>query len=245
VSRILLPGADANVVLDYRMAAGALRLAQLRIAPEDAPGAEAPQLRLVPLAPAHAERYRELQNEREVVRLTRLPWHDSVDAARRWIERQVAIPGKWTLAVWHPALGQVGGLALQRSGAAALFYYWIAPRFQRRGYGRAAVELMKRFAEQQAIARLYSSVFEDNWRSRDLLLRAGFARLDGVQEESDRAMPCYWAAVGSAAPGTDPDLRPGLRPNVQLDLRLELQHLLRAAGSRLARRESQGVEVTR
>lgn len=156
----------------------------------------------------------------------RLARHHSVEHARRWILRQLGSPGASNLAVLHAAHGFIGACGIERRGAAALFYYWIARRFWGCGYGRIALQLLQEHARGHGIDRLYSSVFADNQRSLALLRNAGFCLLPDVADSAA-------ALSGAVLPFYMRDLRVAGDPLALPALQQELARLLRAAGSAL------------
>jgi len=177
-------------------------------------------LRATPLGARHADAWFRLQNDDDIVRFTRLPRHAHPRAARQWIRTQLAIPDKHTLVLTHPVHGVVGGCALARSGAAALFYYWIGRPYQGHGYGKAALRELARHASGLGIRRLYSAVFADNANSLHVMAAAGFRHLPGVAEGGDPCLPCYCWTLEDDAIAADA-------------LRGELQRLMTAAGTTL------------
>jgi RimJ/RimL family protein N-acetyltransferase len=177
------------------------------------------------LGPHHAAALLHHQSDAELSRLVRLPYHQSVVAAWRWIQTQASWPEKTTLAVIHPEHGLIGVLAIERSGDAATFYYWISLAFQGRGHGHAALGLLTQLARVQGIRHLYSSVYESNTRSIGVMQRAGFKQLPHVADAVGKErLPYFHLALQASSDDTEESLVDGL------------QQLLNAIGSPSATR---------
>lgn len=156
-------------------------------------------LRPMPLGLHYAQPWFQLQNDPDIVRFTRLPLHADLNAARHWISQQLAKTGKSSMVLTHPDHGVVGAYAINRCDDAGLFYYWVGARYQGRGLGRAALNLLRDQALALGLRRLYSSVFADNHRSVKLMLAAGMQRVPGVTDGGPLQLPCfYWPLASSA-----------------------------------------------
>ncbi|SHO57334.1 GNAT family N-acetyltransferase [Vibrio quintilis] len=90
---------------------------------------------------------------------------------------------KVRLGIWHRKHGLVGSVAWgEDTGDSAFISYWIAPAFQRQGYGRKAVAQLIRQLKQQGFHQIMADVYFDNQPSKILLTSLGF-RIEGVLEE--------------------------------------------------------------
>lgn len=157
-------------------------------------GAEAGDVCATVLGPHHApalhrQQDAEIEHRAGVERLT------SVADARRWIAEQRSEPKRTTLAVVERERGLVGAIGVTRTGDAAGFYYWIAARYRRRGYGHRAVALLRAFAQRCGVVHLRAPVRRDNLASRRVLERAGFA--SGGVAPDDRATQLYELNISS------------------------------------------------
>jgi RimJ/RimL family protein N-acetyltransferase len=192
VTRIVMEAQDSAMPHDYALQHGALvpgrnaavaeadGLRALRrglpaqdTAPLAAPGRGPEALDIAALGLHHVETYRRLQNDEDIRRWTGLPLHASVEDARRWIRQQLERSDTRICVIRHPDHGIVGALALEQQGAAALGYCWIGKQYQRRGYGQAAMRLLREFAAGRGVRQLYSALDADNVHALKLVQRAG------------------------------------------------------------------------
>lgn len=190
VSRIVMESAAGGAPLDYSLqygmlaagapdlrqgaGAGPLRPAPAAASPAPATSRHGPEaLDCAALGLHHVQAYRRLQNDEDIRRETGLPLHASVEDARNWIRRQSERQGGSTCVIRHPDHGLVGALALDQHGPAALGYCWIGKEFQQRGYGRAALGLLRNLALSRGVRRLYWQGDADNVRALKLVRQAG------------------------------------------------------------------------
>jgi RimJ/RimL family protein N-acetyltransferase len=193
VSRIVMEPAEGVAPLDYTVAHGALASPRVAVADaSDMDDVQLPQivamavpavpsaqgrgpeaLDIAPLGLHHVEAYRSLQNDEDIRRWTGLPLHATMDDARRWIRLQLATAEGRLCVIRHPDQGIVGAMALEQRGQSALGYCWIGKPYRGRGYGRRAFELLRRFAAQKGLQRLYAGGGNMHPGALELLARAG------------------------------------------------------------------------
>ncbi|CAM3993823.1 Acetyltransferase (GNAT) family protein [Vibrio aerogenes CECT 7868] len=90
---------------------------------------------------------------------------------------------KVRLGIWHKKHGLVGSAAWgEDTSDSAFISYWVAPAFQRHGYGRLAVTQLVRQLKQQGFHQILADVYFDNLPSKSLLINLGF-RIEGTLEE--------------------------------------------------------------
>lgn len=200
VSRIVMESADGAAPLDYAVVRGVLAPGRELAADEgDAVPVDIPQivamalpvglaaaargpevLDIAPLGLHHVETYRRLQNDEEIRHWTGLPLHAGVEDARRWIRQQLARPEGRLCVIRHQDQGIVGAMGLEQRGPAALAYCWIGREYQGLGYGRRALELLREFAAQRGVQRLYAGGEAMHPGALELLARAGAKAVDSA-----------------------------------------------------------------
>jgi RimJ/RimL family protein N-acetyltransferase len=132
------------------------------------------QLTLEPLGASHAAALLHQYRDHQIGILTRLPALHTLDDAKAWIAQESAADGRYCCAVMHAGHGFIGVVSMQRGGDGGYFYFWIGSDFQDQGWGRKAANLLFTLAAKNGIADLFTSVYQDNTRSRRTLDRLGF-----------------------------------------------------------------------
>ena len=80
-------------------------------------------------------------------------------------------------ALLHREHGLVGGIGFCHHADMAFFHFWIGTDFQGHGLALPALRLLMQVLPRAGVGQLFSAVYADNWRCRQVLARAGFARL--------------------------------------------------------------------
>ena len=148
----------------------------------DSAGARDGELALEPLDLFHANALLVQYRDREIGIATCLPELDSVEAVRVWLDLSAKEEGAAHYAVMHKDSGLVGVVGLNRIGATAYFYFWIGADYQGRGFGQRAGRLAFAQARANGIDEIFTSVYEDNRRSRQALEALGAVRLISPKE---------------------------------------------------------------
>lgn len=151
-----------------------------------ADAAASEELVLEPLGPEHVDSLVYQYRDRQIGEMTRLPDLDTPEEAHAWIEEQRHDGARQNFAVIHRDWGFIGMVGMRCAGEAAYFHFWIGSDFQDRGWGRQAAQLLFRQARCNGIANVFTSVYNDNARSRSALARLGFAGLDVRACEPDQ-----------------------------------------------------------
>lgn len=162
--------------------------------------AETKRLLLREFAPedwdALQEMLKEAENESEIIKMSawdRCPAAFSeYEAFLAYLEHQYSFYeyGIWAVTERHSGvlIGAAGIWDMDISGAAELGY-WIRPAFQRKGYGREAVQAILRYGEEElshSIHSIYAKIRKGNLPSRKLAKRLGF-RLLTEEQAADSA----------------------------------------------------------
>jgi len=117
------------------------------------------------------------------------------------VHEQPESAGWVTGAVWDEGTGQVVGKAgfhgpPDQDGLGEVGYA-VVPQLRRRGYGRAALEvLLARAAREPAVRRVRASVSPDNVASLALIRQYGFLRVGEQWDEEDGLEHVYEVPAG-------------------------------------------------
>ncbi|WP_174999262.1 GNAT family N-acetyltransferase [Rugamonas aquatica] len=126
------------------------------------------------LGPEHAPAFLHHYRDAQIGVMAGLPPMGTEAEVRSWIDSKALAPGRAMFAVMHRDWGFVGMTALDFAAATGLFYFWIGSDFQGQGVGKRAAALLCDKASVLGVKQLFTTVFEDNARSRAALLRSGF-----------------------------------------------------------------------
>lgn len=143
-----------------------------------ADAAASDELVLEPLGPEHADALVYQYRDRQIGEMTRLPDFDTLEEAQAWIEEQHLDNARQNFAAIHRDWGFIGVAGMRCAGEAGYFHFWIGSDFQDRGWGRKAAQLLFRQTLRNGIVDVFTSVYEDNARSRNALARLGFTGLE-------------------------------------------------------------------
>jgi RimJ/RimL family protein N-acetyltransferase len=117
--------------------------------------------------------------DRQLAAQTMLPALTTLADTEAWIAAQSAQPGRMTCAVMHRDWGLVGAVSLYAQDGAGLFYFWIGPDHQGRGYGVAAATTLLMMAQDHAgIHDFFAASGNRNAQANAALDRIGFRTLD-------------------------------------------------------------------
>lgn len=164
--------AEAREALDQHARACARRLGVERV--------QGPRLALQLLDPVHAAPLRAHQADPSIARRANMTRLAALLDAQRFVERQLARPGRLPLAVLHHRWGAIGFASLQRvDPERASVSYWLGAETHGQGLGTELVGLLSSLAEGQGIQELQASVLESNVASERILSKHGFLREDG------------------------------------------------------------------
>jgi type IV secretion system protein VirD4 len=165
------------------------------------------ELRLEPLASHHAPAMLQQFRDRQLAAQTMLPALTALADTEAWIAAQSAQPGRMTCAVMHRDWGLVGAVSLYAQGGAGLFYFWIGPDHQGRGYGVAAATTLLMMAQDHAgIHDFFAASGNRNAQANAALDRIGFRTLDASIATPNGAFGFHY--IGEEA--DDQPLRPRL-----------------------------------
>jgi RimJ/RimL family protein N-acetyltransferase len=133
------------------------------------------ELRLIPVNQLHAEAIWYQLHDLSIGVLTRLPDFQSADEVKVWIDEQLAIENHYLFALIHNRKGFIGCVALDHCGELGHFYFWIGADYQNAGFGTRAAKLILDIAsEKLGIKKVFTSVYQDNIRSANVLKKIGF-----------------------------------------------------------------------
>lgn len=137
-------------------------------------------VRLEPVAPAHAAAMQALAADPAVLATTNLPSPYPPGAAAEWIglsllQRRLGLEYGFAIFAATTLVGSCALVAVTRSGAE--FGYWIGRPYWGRGYATAAGRLALDFARSAlGLPRLRANCLETNTASRRVLEKLGFRR---------------------------------------------------------------------
>lgn len=144
------------------------------------------ELTLEPLGPEHAGALFTQYRDPQIGMMTRLPEFESSEAMAVWLAGMAATPHRQGYAVLHADAGAIGVVSIAWHGGAGYLHFWLGADWQGRGLAGRAVRLA--LTAVPAGTQLYTSVYQDNHRSRRVLAQLGFTVLDCRAEAPDEGL---------------------------------------------------------
>ncbi len=120
------------------------------------------------MGPEHADGLRQQLRDPQIAAMAQLP---------AWGEVLAADDGAVEYALLHRELGLVGGIGFRPHADMAFFHFWMGTDFQGQGLALPALRLLMRVLPLAGVGQLFSAVYADNWRCRQVLARAGFGNV--------------------------------------------------------------------
>lgn len=140
-------------------------------------------LRLMLLDETHAAEFFYQYRDPQIGMMTRLPAFEDVDKLSAWIAERCTDPTRTEFAIMHPAYGFAGVISAHQLGESAFCHFWLGVDFQGQGLAVPALQCFCAQLHRLGVRRVFTAAYPDNFRSQQVLLRAGFLVLP------ERALP--------------------------------------------------------
>jgi RimJ/RimL family protein N-acetyltransferase len=140
------------------------------------PPLESERLKLRRMQLDDAEHFSRLlgSDEEAVMRMSRMPWPCTVEAAKDWIELRIRPGGHLFAVLLKRDETFIGCMGFHGPLAEVGFGYWIARPYWNRGYATEAAALVLAFARERGVRRVTADTFMENPASARVLEKAGF-----------------------------------------------------------------------
>ncbi|WP_255990950.1 GNAT family N-acetyltransferase [Chitinolyticbacter albus] len=147
------------------------------------------ELSLEPLGAEHAVALHYQYRDPQIGMMTRLPEFEAAAEFVAWLADQAADPARQGYAIVLDHAGAVGVISSHWRGDAGYLHFWLGPDWQGQGLAQRAVQLVLR--SLPAGKAFYTSAYQDNYRSLQVLQRSGFVPLDCSAQEPDEDLRFY------------------------------------------------------
>jgi RimJ/RimL family protein N-acetyltransferase len=136
-------------------------------------------LSLEPLDAMHIPAWLRQYRDPNIACMAGLPEIEDDTQARAHLERVEAVEGA-EYAVMHRQLGLIGSIGMRCHADMAHIHFWIGHDYQGEGFGSRCTGLLIRSLGGSRIRHVFSTVFDGNVRSRQILQKKGFLPLPHV-----------------------------------------------------------------
>lgn len=134
------------------------------------------ELSLEPLDEMHIPAWLRQYRDPNIACMAGLPGIADGAQAQAYLEKVAAVEGA-EYAVMHRQLGLVGSIGMRCHADMAHIHFWIGHDYQNEGFGSRCTELLIRSLRGSCIRHVFTTVFEGNVRSRQILQKNGFVSL--------------------------------------------------------------------